>query len=151
MYNKFIKSNKISRSSEIQEKSKIMSENNATDHDLFNVLKNIETKLNNPVFNGGFEKLVTVVDDIKASQQKTEEHIVVINKTIYEPDEGLFSRIKTVEKQQEKELNNFKNRVELLERFQTSFQRALWILIPAGIMSLFKIAWDVLRDHIVLR
>jgi chromosome segregation ATPase len=58
----------------------------------------LQEKLNSPVFNGGFDKLLMKVDAIENSQKQTSELISTINKTIYEPDDGLYSRIKNVEK-----------------------------------------------------
>lgn len=66
--------------------------------ELVSMFLNLQEKLNSPVFNGGFDKLLMKVDAIETSQKHTSELISTINKTIYEPDDGLFQRIKNVEK-----------------------------------------------------
>lgn len=59
-------------------------------------LMNVQEKLNNPVFNGGFETLTLKLEGIEKVQQQTLEQVSVLNKTIFDPDDGLYSRIKTV-------------------------------------------------------
>lgn len=59
-------------------------------------LMNVQEKLNNPVFNGGFETLTLKLEGIEKVQQQTLEQVSDLNKTIFDPDEGLYSRIKTV-------------------------------------------------------
>lgn len=66
--------------------------------ELVSMFLTLQEKFNSPVFNGGFDKLLMKVDGIENSQKVTSELISTINKTIYEPDDGLFSRIKNVEK-----------------------------------------------------
>lgn len=147
---------------QLEEKNIMAPTNTALEKELFTILLNIQDKLSSPVFNGGFERLVSVVEDIKTSQQKTELHITELDKRIYEPDEGLFSRIKAVEKQNEQgittlrttqaqEVENLKIRVNSLEKFEANVHKALWYVIPAYGVGLAKIVWDLISSHITLK
>lgn len=135
----------------VKERKSMNSRNNTLDSELFTILLNVQEKLNSPVFNGGFETLAASVEDIKTSQHKTEEHITAINKTIYEPDEGLFSRIKAVEKVQETQMMSIQHRVTELEDFRGTVYRLLWLVIPASIGLVVKTLWDVITTHIAIK
>lgn len=77
--------------------------------ELVNMFLTLQEKLNSPVFNGGFEKLLLKIEAIESSQKQTGELVSSINKTIYEPDEGLFSRIRKAETQNSSELQKIAN------------------------------------------
>ena len=58
------------------------------------LLHNIHNKLDNsPALNGGFDKLLYIIDGIEKSQTQIVETIDKIHEAIYHPDDGLFSRI----------------------------------------------------------
>lgn len=65
--------------------------------ELISMFLNLQEKLESPVFNGGFDRLFTKVEAIEASQKTTATVVENLNRLVYEPDEGLFSRIKKVE------------------------------------------------------
>lgn len=80
-------------------------------HEMIASLMNIQEKLNNPVFNGGFETLLLKVDGIEKTQKQTLDEVAELNKTIFDPDEGLYSRIKNVNNDVD-ELTDWKRQVE---------------------------------------
>ena len=47
--------------------------------------------------NGGFDKLLSEVEHIKESQAEVLQGIRGVKKSLYEPDSGLFSRVKELE------------------------------------------------------
>ena len=47
--------------------------------------------------NGGFDKLLIEVEHIKESQAAVLEGVRGVKKNLYEPDSGLFSRVKELE------------------------------------------------------
>jgi len=47
--------------------------------------------------NGGFDKLMLEVEHIKESQADILEGVRGVKKNLYEPDSGLFSRVKELE------------------------------------------------------
>jgi len=62
------------------------------------LLEQIGRKINSsPMLNGGFDKLVISVEHIREKQQESSEKLDKITQALYDPDEGLFSRMKTLE------------------------------------------------------
>lgn len=140
----------------------MIKKNSLIDQDLFQTLINIQEKLNSPIFNGGFETVVSAIEDIRESGRKTEEFVENINKTIYEPDEGLFSRIKTVEQQsndkdQEIRLkitetnNSILSRLNSLEKSRDFWNKLFWVLVPAFAGMFFKVCYDVISTHVMIK
>ena len=74
--------------------------------DLVNMFLSLQEKLNSPVFNGGFDQLYMKIESIEETQKEINSLVASINKTIYEPDEGLFSRIKKAETENKTELQH---------------------------------------------
>ncbi len=78
--------------------------------------------VSSPVLNGGFDKLVLSVENIKKNQEDTSEKIDKMFETIYNPETGLFTRIyslehetkalKTTIDQSEEEDSSYKRKVE---------------------------------------
>lgn len=155
------KKKKVAKSAflpESEEQNTMASTKTVLDSDFLAILINIQEKLNSPVFNGGFETLAASVEDIKLSQHKTEEHITSINKTIYEPDQGLFSRIKAAEKKQEDNDNTLKHEIAemktqliSLNETRANQRKLLWIVIPGSLGLVIKTLWDVISAHITLK
>ena len=54
--------------------------------------------------NGGFDKLAGDVEHIKESQREVLEAIRGVKKSLYEPDSGLFSRVKELETESQRRL-----------------------------------------------
>ncbi|MFA6050908.1 MAG: hypothetical protein WC761_07010 [Candidatus Paceibacterota bacterium] len=49
--------------------------------------------INAPVLNGGFDRLCMKIESIEATQHQISERVDAIHDAIFNPDEGLFSRI----------------------------------------------------------
>ena len=61
-------------------------------------VEKMETRLSNAKsMNGGFDKLMMEVEHIKQSQADILDGIRGVKKNLYEPDSGLFSRVKELE------------------------------------------------------
>jgi len=58
------------------------------------ILDEIKAKLDSPVLNGGFETLMFNVQRIEEKQEIQGKKIDSIHNAIYEPDSGLYARIK---------------------------------------------------------
>lgn len=67
------------------------------DEKLQQILSDIHDRLSAPALNGGFDKLMYKVDKIEETQNKILEKVSTIDQTIYDPDRGLYARIKNVE------------------------------------------------------
>jgi len=61
-------------------------------------VEKMETKISNAKsMNGGFDKLLIEVEHIKEAQGDILEGVRGVKKNLYEPDSGLFSRVKELE------------------------------------------------------
>ena len=72
---------------------------------VFQLLAEIQAKLNAPALNGWFETLMYKVDKIEETQDKILEEVSALSDTIYDPDNGIFARIKSVENADLEELH----------------------------------------------
>jgi hypothetical protein len=61
-------------------------------------IENMEQKITSAKsLNGGFDKLAIDVEHIKESQREVLDAVRGVKKSLYEPDSGLFSRVKELE------------------------------------------------------
>ena len=61
-------------------------------------IENMEQKITSAKsLNGGFDKLAIDVEHIKEAQREVLEAVRGVKQTLYEPDSGLFSRVKELE------------------------------------------------------
>lgn len=92
------------------------SQANDTDVELSKLVNEINEKLDNVIFNGGFETLVKEVQNVEKAQREMLVKIDELHKVVYEPDDGLFARVKKVESIHREEFKPIQNDVkELLE------------------------------------
>ena len=99
------------------------------DHDIISRIETklelIQDKLNtSSALNGAFELLVADVQQIKDSQQEVKEAISSIKKSVYNPDSGLFSRVKEVERKVELGQEFDLDVKEVVERHR---EMSLWV------------------------
>ena len=71
--------------------------------ELLSKVSKIEDKVTSAKsLNGGFDKLMLEVGHIKEVQQDILDGVKGVKKTLYEPDSGLFSRVKELENESER-------------------------------------------------
>ena len=68
--------------------------------------------------NGGFDKLMLEVEHIKESQVDILEGVRGVKKNLYEPDSGLFSRVKELEMESDRRLEYIEETKPLLGQHQ---------------------------------
>ena len=78
----------------------------------------ILTKLESPVLNGGFETLVVSVKNLERLVEKLASDHVELQKVLYEPDDGLFARVKKVEANHKEEYEPLKRDVAELSEWR---------------------------------
>src|SRR3990167_964215 len=79
------------------------------------LFKSLEEKvLNIPILNGGFESLMFKVDKIEESMSGVNEKIDKIHVAVYDPDQGLFARVKSTETKTIENITLVKNDVDHL-------------------------------------
>jgi peptidoglycan hydrolase CwlO-like protein len=62
------------------------------------MVEGIAKKINGaPALNGGFDRMMVIVEHIQEKQEETTKKIDKIHEGLYEPDEGLYARVKAVE------------------------------------------------------
>lgn len=65
------------------------------------LLEGIASKVNTlgskPVLNGGFDRLMVVVEHIQKKQEETGDQVAKIHEGLYDPADGLYARVKMVE------------------------------------------------------
>lgn len=79
----------------------ITNNSDSSEEKLEKILERFEKKINSldhvltsPILNGGFETIISKVDNIEESQGILTSKVDKISEALYEPDIGLFSRIK---------------------------------------------------------
>ncbi len=126
-------------------------------------VEKVENKISNAKsMNGGFDKLLIEVEHIKEAQGDILEGVRGVKKNLYEPDSGLFSRVKELEtesdrrnefikeskpalefskelavwkKQADKDLEDFeKMQIEFakLQDWKQGAQRVIWLIATAA-------------------
>jgi len=73
--------------------------------------------------NGGFDKLLAEVEHIKDTQKEVLDAVKGVKKTLYEPDSGLFSRVKELETESERRMEFIQESKPALE---FSKELAVW-------------------------
>jgi len=130
---------------------------------VLNKVEKIESKISNAKsMNGGFDKLLLEVQHIKEAQVDILEGVRGVKRNLYEPDSGLFSRVKELEiesarrqeyitetkpivgqhqelllwkKQVEKEVNEVEDlRLEVakLQDWKSGMQKVIWLVATAA-------------------
>lgn len=82
---------------------------------LLELLSEIQGKLKAPALNGGFDTLMYKVEKIEEGQEKILERISVLNEAVYDPDKGLFARIKDAESSNDEELQKLEKNINQLQ------------------------------------
>ena len=126
-------------------------------------VEKMETKISNAQsMNGGFDKLLNEVEHIKQTQSDILDGVRGVKQNLYEPDSGLFSRVKELEtesarrmefiqeskpalefskelvvwkKQADKDLEEFEKlqvEFEKLKEWKHGMQRVIWLLATAA-------------------
>ena len=126
-------------------------------------VEKMETKISNAQsMNGGFDKLLNEVEHIKQTQTDILDGVRGVKQNLYEPDSGLFSRVKELEtesarrmefiqeskpalefskelavwkKQADKDLEEFEKlqvEFEKLKEWKHGMQRVIWLLATAA-------------------
>lgn len=149
----------------------------SSDESLDRLITEIHEKLDGAAFNGGFESLVQNVQNIEKTQREMLAKMDEIQQVIYEPDDGLYARVKRVEAIHEKELEPLRRDISTMKEWKEELtakdgvlaqatkdhdavtELAGWkkkilafILAAAGstLLMIIKTAWEFIRDHVSL-
>lgn len=150
-----------------------------TDVELSKLVNEINEKLDNVIFNGGFETLVKEVQNVEKAQREMLVKIDELHKVVYEPDDGLFARVKKVESIHREEFKPIQNDVRELLQWKTELLTPkdgfiartnadhatvehLWNwknkMIAVGLsatgatlLMVGKMIWEFITNHVTLR
>lgn len=71
----------------------------ARDKQIIELLASVQKTVQSaPALNGGFDRLVAKVDKIDVTQQQLVQKVDQVHECLYEPDEGLYTRIRDIDK-----------------------------------------------------
>jgi hypothetical protein len=148
------------------------------DDSLEHLISEVHRKLDGVAFNGGFESLVHDVQNIEKTQREMLSKMDEVHKVIYEPDDGLFARVKRVETVHDKEFSPLRVKIASMEEWKEELvakdgplaqaakdsvqvaELTAWkkriigiVLGVAGSTGLMfvKMAYEFLKDHVSLR
>ena len=76
--------------------------------------------------NAKLERLINGIDTLHANQERMSEDISKIKEAVYNPDEGLYARLRN------------------LEQWKESTSRVQWLVSSGVIMLMIKMVWDVM-------
>ena len=82
--------------------------------------------------NGGFDKLFLMIEHIHSEQDKSGKKLDKVSEALYDPDDGLFSRVKGIETKLDtnisdledkcKDVPTVKNEIDDLKKFQAAVE-----------------------------
>lgn len=148
------------------------------DDTLERLINEIHEKLDGAAFNGGFESLVQNVQNIEKTQREMLSKMEEVHKVIYEPDDGLFARVKRVEAIHDKELEPLRRDIAGIKAWKEEMtakdgvlaqvtkdshevaeliswkKRVIGFLFAAAgstLLMVIKTAYEFIRDHVSLR
>lgn len=149
-----------------------------SDSELSRLISDIHDKLEGVIFNGGFENLAQNVQNMDRSLREAIGKIEELHKVVYEPDDGLFARVKRVESSHREDLKPLQAQLDTLVEWKTQLtaprdgflargdadhhsveQLVAWKgrIIALGIsatgatlLMLGKMIWDFLSNHVTL-
>lgn len=104
-------------------------------------LERLAEKLERPALNGGFDDLVKkvdkiegVTDQLKTDQAASGKKIDAIHVAIYDPDTGLYGRVK--------------EHAQVITRAGKGLTWFVGIVIAAGMTGIGKVMYDFLAGHV---
>jgi len=147
--------------------------------ELIDALLKIKAEMSSPtdVVTEFDKKISEKFDIIEGTQTKILQEIDTIKTMIYDPDEGLFSRIRTTESKHldkihhiDKNLSDLKNQqentvhsnddiykslihdVDDLKKWKSSWNKLLWVLvIPSVGTGILKVLFDFFTMHVQIK
>jgi hypothetical protein len=71
--------------------------------------------LGSPALNGGFDTLIHKMDNFEKRQDQVIENVKEIHEAVYNPDEGLFARIRDAEASKANEIHTLSTKITEIE------------------------------------
>lgn len=109
-----------------------MKRRHPSDDSLERLINEIHEKLDGAAFNGGFESLVQTVQHIEKTQREMLSKMEDTHRVIYEPDDGLFARVKRVEAIHDKELEPLRREIDDIKEWREKLEAKDGLIVAAG-------------------
>ncbi len=129
---------------------------------LMNLLTDIQSKLtSSTIMNGGFERLMEKVTKIETTQDKIIVDVNQLKEIIYDPDEGIYSKIKDCElssnekihklekesyelkfennyiKNNLSKVNDLDSNLNELNKIKENYSKFTWLVVAAVLSNIF--------------
>lgn len=139
------------------------------------LLEQIGKKIfNSSVLNGGFDKLVYTVDQVKIKQEEAVEKIEELSVALYQPKDGIYSKVQAIEhdlsvlketkeksKSLHKDVEDTKNITERLQRIggkdlediedivalKKNATKIMWALISLVFLGVVNLLWTLSKKQ----
>jgi hypothetical protein len=149
-----------------------------SDLELSRLVSEIHDKLEGVIFNGGFETLSKDVQNMDRSLREAIDKIDELHRVVYEPDDGLFARVKRVESSHREDLKPLQTQLDALTEWKAQMtapkdgfvartdadhhaveQLVAWKgrIIALGVsatgatlLMIGKMIWDFVTNHVTL-
>jgi len=103
-----------------------MSDEKSGNRQVQSLLEGIATKINNsPVLNGGFDRMMVIVQHIEEKQAETGQKVDKIHDGLYDPIDGLYARVQKVELATEKFAEKQSEHIDLDEQNMAEINESL--------------------------
>ena len=112
LHNENISQNQRKRLKEIEEEISILKDN----QELMISLQ--EKTLKSPALNVGFSQLMFKIEKIEQSQEELVKKTNLIHESVFNPDEGLYARVKNVENETSEEFLKIKSDISSLAKWK---------------------------------
>jgi hypothetical protein len=89
-----------------------------SDSELAHLVTEIHSKLEGVIFNGGFETLSQNVQNIDRTLREAIDRLDELHRVVYEPDDGLFARVKRVESSHREDLKPLQSQLDALSEWK---------------------------------
>lgn len=116
-----------------------------SNRELLAFLRLLEQKLEAPILNGGFDRLFENVENIKSEVDR-------LNKAVFDPEGGLFVRVKTEKVETDHDIEAIEKKVENLENQLKNYRKfvigAAISVAGTGTAAIIKLLWTSIGSHI---
>ena len=124
------------------------------DDALLRLLLTLQLKLESRALNGGFDSLEEKVDSIKTGQQETQSDIKEIKTALYDPNDGLFSKVRDTNDYVVKTKTEMMTDIEDVKKWKRKITTVvIWIVggIGTGALGLIgKTIWQWFSGHVTV-
>jgi hypothetical protein len=76
-----------------------------------------------PVLNGGFDSLMVKINNIESNNEQLKETLQSVHKAIYDPDNGIYSRITTCKNEHNESMYELNSEIENIKVWKNNIEK----------------------------